>query len=92
MTGKRVINARSHAGLARSFVHRSLVLFGWRRCEHSRCVMARMMGCPGQDTRYWKLENVFFEVMCAHCGKNIEFFKDDLKRACPYCDFRAKPV
>ena len=47
--------------------------------------MARTMGCPGQDTRYWKLEDVFFEVLCAHCGNSIEFFKDDLKRACPDC-------
>jgi predicted RNA-binding Zn-ribbon protein involved in translation (DUF1610 family) len=40
--------------------------------------------CPGQDLRYWKPEDIY-EVACAACGKSIEFFKDDLKRACPEC-------
>ena len=40
--------------------------------------------CPGQDTRYWKPEDVF-EVPCARCGRPMEFFKDDLKRNCPHC-------
>ena len=40
--------------------------------------------CPGQDTRYWKPEDVF-EVPCSHCGKPVEFFRDDLKRRCPHC-------
>ncbi len=41
--------------------------------------------CPGQDTRYWKPEDVF-EVPCAHCGRPVEFFKDDLRRKCPQCE------
>ena len=40
--------------------------------------------CPGQDTRYWKPEDLF-EVACTVCGKPVEFFKDDLKRPCPHC-------
>ena len=40
--------------------------------------------CPGQDTRYWKLTDIF-ESMCVHCGRPIEFFKTDLKRSCPHC-------
>ncbi|MEN6532911.1 MAG: hypothetical protein ABFD60_07435 [Bryobacteraceae bacterium] len=40
--------------------------------------------CPGQDTRYWKPEDIFM-VPCAKCGREIEFFKTDLKRHCPGC-------
>ena len=40
--------------------------------------------CPGQDQRYWT-PNDIFEVPCAHCGKPVEFFKDDLRRRCPQC-------
>ncbi|MCE5309715.1 MAG: hypothetical protein LLG20_18945 [Acidobacteriales bacterium] len=40
--------------------------------------------CPGQDTRYWKPEDIF-EVPCTKCGRAIEFFKTDLKRQCPGC-------
>ncbi len=40
--------------------------------------------CPGQDTRYWKPEDVF-EVPCTKCGQALEFFKNDLKRNCPKC-------
>lgn len=40
--------------------------------------------CPGQDLRYWKPEDIF-EAPCAHCGGNVEFFKDDLRRKCPNC-------
>ena len=46
--------------------------------------MANDRKCPGQDTRYWKFADIF-EFMCAHCGRQIEFFKDDPKRTCPYC-------
>lgn len=41
--------------------------------------------CPGQDTRYWTPEDVF-DAPCAHCGKPVEFFKDDLRRRCPHCE------
>jgi hypothetical protein len=40
--------------------------------------------CPGQDTRYWTPDDIF-DVPCSHCGKAIEFFKDDAKRCCPSC-------
>ncbi len=40
--------------------------------------------CPGQDCRYWKPDDVF-QAKCNHCGRLIEFFKDDLRRKCPYC-------
>jgi hypothetical protein len=40
--------------------------------------------CPGQDMQFWTPEDIF-EAPCAHCGKSVEFFKDDLRRACPHC-------
>lgn len=39
------------------------------------------MKCPGQDSRFWKPEDVF-EIQCLKCGSIIEFFKDDVKRKC----------
>ncbi len=39
------------------------------------------MKCPGQDSRFWKPEDVF-EIQCLNCGKIVEFFKDDVKRKC----------
>lgn len=42
------------------------------------------MKCPGQDTRYWT-EEAIFEAKCPHCGRDLEFFKDDSKRRCPGC-------
>lgn len=39
------------------------------------------MKCPGQDSRFWKPEDVF-EIQCLKCGSFIEFFKDDVKRRC----------
>jgi len=42
------------------------------------------MKCPGQDTRYWKPEDIF-EIKCPYCGVLIEFFKDDIKRQCKNC-------
>ena len=40
--------------------------------------------CPGQDTMYWK-PNDIFDVPCPFCGSIVEFFKDDPKRKCPAC-------
>lgn len=40
--------------------------------------------CPGQDMRFWKPDDIY-RVPCAHCGEEIEFFKDDLRRKCPHC-------
>ncbi|MCP4716947.1 MAG: HD domain-containing protein [Deltaproteobacteria bacterium] len=42
------------------------------------------MKCPGQDTRYWKADDIF-EAACPHCGAMIEFFKDDATRRCRQC-------
>ncbi len=42
------------------------------------------MKCPGQDMRYWKPGDIF-EVDCPHCGKSIEFFKDEATRRCRNC-------
>ncbi len=39
------------------------------------------MKCPGQDSRFWKPEDVF-EMQCLKCGWTVEFFKDDVKRKC----------
>lgn len=43
--------------------------------------------CPGQDTRYWKPDDVY-DVECSHCGKMLEFFKDEARRKCPGCGNR----
>jgi len=37
--------------------------------------------CPGQDTRYWKKGDIF-DVRCPNCGKEVEFFKDEVRRSC----------
>jgi len=40
--------------------------------------------CPGQDTRFWKPNDVY-NVECPRCGKPVEFFKDDIRRRCREC-------
>ena len=45
------------------------------------------MKCPGQDIRYWKPGDIF-DVSCPHCGKKIEFFKDEARRRCKSCGTR----
>ncbi len=47
------------------------------------------MMCPGQDTRYWRPDDIF-NVPCASCGAAIEFFKDDAARRCPRCGTRVR--
>lgn len=39
------------------------------------------MKCPGQDTMFWKPDDIF-EVSCPKCGHRVEFFKVDVKRKC----------
>ena len=39
------------------------------------------MKCPGQDSRFWKPEDIV-EMQCLKCGWTVEFFKDDVKRKC----------
>ena len=43
-----------------------------------------MPRCPGQDQRFWKLEDIF-EVKCPGCGESVEFFKDEPKLKCRQC-------
>lgn len=45
--------------------------------------------CPGQDTRFWRPEDIF-EIPCGACGAEIEFFKDDVYRRCPSCGARVE--
>lgn len=40
--------------------------------------------CPGQDTRYWKAEDIH-EQPCPFCDESIEFWKTDLRLRCPNC-------
>jgi hypothetical protein len=42
------------------------------------------MKCPGQDTRFWKPDDIFV-AECPKCGAEIEFFKDDARRRCSWC-------
>jgi hypothetical protein len=45
--------------------------------------------CPGQDTRYWRPEDIF-TVPCGSCGNALEFFKDEPTRLCPACGRRQR--
>ncbi|MBI3947093.1 MAG: hypothetical protein HY321_14305 [Armatimonadetes bacterium] len=40
--------------------------------------------CPGQSTSFWKFEDIY-NIPCVACGGLVEFFKTDVKRACPHC-------
>jgi len=43
--------------------------------------------CPGQDTRFWKPDDIF-ELPCGKCGATVEFFRDDVFRRCRRCGHR----
>lgn len=43
-----------------------------------------MVRCPGQDLRFWKLDDIF-DVECPHCGAAVEFWKDEPSVKCPKC-------
>ncbi len=45
-----------------------------------------MLKCPGQDTRYWKPEDIF-ELPCPVCNTAVEFLKTDRRRKCPNCGY-----
>ena len=47
------------------------------------------MKCPGQNTQFWRPDDVF-EVSCGQCGYSVEFFKTDVSRFCPGCGIRIK--
>lgn len=40
--------------------------------------------CPGQDSRYWKPEDIY-EEDCPNCGNAIEFWKTDIRLRCEKC-------
>ncbi len=40
--------------------------------------------CPGQNTQYWKPDDIYF-IECPFCGGEIEFWKDEPVRVCPSC-------
>jgi len=40
--------------------------------------------CPGQDQRNWTPDAIF-DVRCPHCGRDIEFWKDEPTRVCRDC-------
>lgn len=43
-----------------------------------------MARCPGQDQRFWKLDDIF-EANCPACGNSVEFWKDEPQVKCPSC-------
>jgi hypothetical protein len=43
--------------------------------------------CPGQDTRFWRSDDIF-EIACSRCGTSVEFFRDDTYRRCGGCGAR----
>ncbi|HIE51104.1 MAG TPA: hypothetical protein EYP85_05040 [Armatimonadetes bacterium] len=43
--------------------------------------------CPGQNTLFWRFEDIY-DVPCPHCHRLVEFFKTDVKRTCPHCGQR----
>ncbi len=45
--------------------------------------------CPGQDTRFWKPEDIF-TLECQYCGNEIEFFKDEPFLNCRKCGNEVK--
>jgi hypothetical protein len=45
--------------------------------------------CPGQDTRFWKPEDIF-TLKCQYCENEIEFFKDEPFLNCRKCGNEVK--
>ena len=39
------------------------------------------ISCPGQNTMFWKSDDIF-DVRCPNCDRPVEFWKDDSKRTC----------
>ena len=40
--------------------------------------------CPGMNPQNWNFDDIK-EVLCNHCYRPIEFWKDDVKFNCPHC-------
>ena len=40
--------------------------------------------CPGQDKRFWTEKDVY-DIRCPHCGKDVEFFRDEPVLKCRSC-------
>ncbi len=45
-----------------------------------------MLKCPGQDTQYWKPDDIF-DLPCPVCDTAVEFLKTDGRRKCPNCGY-----
>ena len=45
------------------------------------------MKCPGQDPMFLKAQDIV-ETRCPQCGKQVEFWPDELMRKCPGCGRR----
>ena len=45
-----------------------------------------MPKCPGQDTQFWKPEDIF-ELLCPVCDTSVEFLKTDPRRTCRQCGY-----
>ncbi len=45
-----------------------------------------MLKCPGQDTRYWKPDDIF-DLPCPVCDTAVEFLKTDSRRTCQNCGY-----
>jgi len=43
--------------------------------------------CPGQDSQFWKPEDVH-DTTCPRCQRKVEVWKDDVWRTCPHCGQR----
>ncbi len=43
-----------------------------------------MRKCTGMDMWQWG-PGALFDIVCPNCGRSVEFFKDELTRACPGC-------
>jgi hypothetical protein len=43
--------------------------------------------CPGQDSQFWKPEDVR-DATCPRCRLKVEVWKDDVWRTCPHCGLR----
>lgn len=43
-----------------------------------------MRKCCGNNWEEWGFDSIF-EIECPVCGREVEFFKDEIRRTCPAC-------